>query len=227
MSSRQAEKERLRKERLKRERQAAEAAARKRRLLIGGGVAAVVAAVVVVVILVAGGGGGSSKSSASASGGLLTSPAPWPAVRNGLPQRAAAIGLPPPSDTIYHVHARLRVYVNGKQVTVPANIGIDPSTGFLDSLHTHDTTGIIHMEAVRPYNFTLGQFFTVWGVKLTNTQVGAYKAGGGKVLAVYVNGKKVANPTRYAIKAHDNIVVGYGRPGSFPTRITSPFPAGL
>ncbi|HYY20314.1 MAG TPA: hypothetical protein VE780_00410 [Thermoleophilaceae bacterium] len=226
MSSRQAQKERLRKERLERERRAAEAAARKRRLLIGGGVAAVVAAVAVVVVLVAGGGGsGSAKS--SASNGLLTTRAPWPAVKDGLPQRAAALGLPQPSDTIYHVHARLRVYVDGKPVTVPANIGIDPSTGFLDSLHTHDTTGIIHMEAVRPYNFTLGQFFTVWGVKFTSSQLGAYKVGGGKVLAVYANGKKVANPTGYAMKAHDNIVVGYGRPGSFPTRISGPFPAGL
>ena len=226
MSSRQAQKERLRKERLERERRAAEAAARKRRLLIGGGVAAVVAAVAVVVVLVAGGGGsGSAKS--SASNGLLTTRAPWPAVKDGLPQRAAALGLPQPSDTIYHVHARLRVYVDGKPVTVPANIGIDPSTGFLDSLHTHDTTGIIHMEAVRPYNFTLGQFFTVWGVKFTSSQLGAYKVGGGKVLAVYANGKKVANPTGYAMKARDNIVVGYGRPGSFPTRISGPFPAGL
>jgi hypothetical protein len=226
VSSRQAQKERLRKERLERERRAAEAAARKRRLLIGGGVAAVVAAVAVVVVLVAGGGGsGSAKS--SASNGLLTTRAPWPAVKDGLPQRAAALGLPQPSDTIYHVHARLRVYVDGKPVTVPANIGIDPSTGFLDSLHTHDTTGIIHMEAVRPYNFTLGQFFTVWGVKFTSSQLGAYKVGGGKVLAVYANGKKVANPTGYAMKAHDNIVVGYGRPGSFPTRISGPFPAGL
>ena len=226
MSSRQAQKERLRKERLERERRAAEAAARKRRLLIGGGVAAVVAAVAVVVVLVAGGGGsGSAKS--SASNGLLTTRAPWPAVKDGLPQRAAALGLPQPSDTIYHVHARLRVYVDGKPVTVPANIGIDPSTGFLDSLHTHDTTGIIHMEAVRPYNFTLGQLFTVWGVKFTSSQLGAYKVGGGKVLAVYANGKKVANPTGYAMKAHDSIVVGYGRPGSFPTRISGPFPAGL
>ena len=226
MSSRQAQKERLRKERLERERRAAEAAARKRRLLIGGGVAAVVAAVAVVVVLVAGGGGsGSAKS--SASNGLLTTRAPWPAVKDGLPQRADALSLPQPSDTIYHVHARLRVYVDGKPVTVPANIGIDPSTGFLDSLHTHDTTGIIHMEAVRPYNFTLGQLFTVWGVKFTSSQLGAYKVGGGKVLAVYANGKKVANPTGYAMKAHDNIVVGYGRPGSFPTRISGPFPAGL
>jgi hypothetical protein len=226
MSSRQAQKERLRKERLERERQAVEAAARKRRLVIGGAVA-MIAAVAIVVVLVAGGGGGSGKSSASASNGLLTTPAPWPAVKDGLPQRASSIGLPPPSDTIFHIHARLRVYVDGKQVTVPANIGIDPSTGFLDSLHTHDTTGIVHMESVRPYDFTLGQFFTVWGLKFTSTQLGAYKAGGGKVLVVYANGKKVSNPTRYVMKPHDNIVVGYGRPGSFPTRIRSPFPAGL
>src|SRR3954453_15081258 len=117
----------------------------------------------------------------------------------------------------------LRVYVNGQQEPVPANIGIDPSGAFLAALHTHDDSGIIHMESDSAYPFKLGQFFDMWGVKFTPTQVGAYYNQGKNTLQVYVNGKKVADPVKYQMKPHDAIVVAYGAPGSFPTKFTPKF----
>ena len=84
-------------------------------------------------------------------------------------------------------------------------------------MHTHDASGVIHIESSEQYPFTLGQFFTIWGVKFTATQLGSYVAGAGNVLAVYANGKPVSNPAGYVMKPHDDIVVGYGKPGSFPT----------
>jgi hypothetical protein len=107
------------------------------------------------------------------------------------------------------------VFADGKEMTVPQNIGIDQGQGFLSSLHTHDDKGIIHQEAVEPYPFTLGQFFTVWGVKFTQTQLGSYLARNGLVLETYVNGEKVPNGPRYEMKQGDAIVVGFGKPGSF------------
>ena len=121
----------------------------------------------------------------------------------------------------------LRVYVNGHQTPVPANLGIDPNGQFLAPLHTHDTSGIIHMEADQPYPFTLGQFFTIWGVKFTPTQLGGYVAGNGNAVATYVNGKPVANGPGYVMKPHDAIVVAYGKPGSFPTNFKAVFAQGL
>jgi hypothetical protein len=108
------------------------------------------------------------------------------------------------------------VYVNGKRVPVPANIGIEPEATSLAPLHTHDASGVIHIESSEPYAFTLGQFFTVWGVKLTNTQLGSYLTGNGNVLTVYANGTPVSDAAAYVMKPHDDIVVGYGTPGSFP-----------
>jgi hypothetical protein len=134
-------------------------------------------------------------------------------VTSGLEDREKALQLPAPSDTIYHVHAQLKVFANGKEMTVPQNVGIAPN--FLSSLHTHDAQGIIHMEAVEPYPFTLGQFFTVWGVKFTQTQLGSYTTANGLVLETYVNGEKVPNGPRYEMKQGDSIVVGFGKPGSF------------
>ena len=33
----------------------------------------------------------------------------------------------------------------------------------------------------------------------------------------FVNGERVSDPVDYVMHEHDNIVVGYGKPGSFPT----------
>lgn len=192
----------------------------------------VVAVIAIIAALVATSGskkaGGSAASSASTGSetGLLSTPPPWPPQYTGLLNRIVGNHFPP-YGVNYHVHAVLRVFVEGKQVEVPSQIGIDQQEQFLAPLHTHDTSGIIHMEATEPYPFKLSQFFTVWGVKFTNTQLGSYKAGGGKELAVYANGSKVASPTGYAIKPHDHIVVDYGNPKTFVKEFPFTFPAGL
>ena len=194
-------------------------AARRKSLTLIGGALGVLVVVAVVAVAATGGGGGSKKaiSGAGVSAGLRVTPAPWAPEYSGLSTRLAALKLPEQSDGAYHVHAVLRVYVDGKQVPVSEKIGIEPEATSLAPLHTHDTSGIIHIESSEKYPFTLGQFFTIWGVKFTNAQLGSYLAGNGNVLAVYANGKPVANPVGYVMNAHDDIVVGYGRPGSFPT----------
>jgi hypothetical protein len=232
MSSRKEEKERLRRERVAREQAEAAAATRRRKLLFGGGTAAVVALVAVVAIAIASSGGGGKSSSGGSSNsslqaGLETGPPPWQPEYTHLADRFQASGLPQSASENYHVHALMRVYVNGKQQTIPAYIGIDPNGQFLAALHTHDSSGIIHMEADNYFPFRLGQFFDIWGVKFSDTQIGAYYNQGGNTLQVYVNGKKVADPVNYKMQRHDTIVVAYGKPGSFPTKIPANFPNGL
>ncbi len=76
-----------------------------------------------------------------------------------------------------HYHPKLRVVVNGEEVAVPPNIGVDPTTGAMSALHTHEGDGTIHIEADSPGQvFTLGQFFTQWGVRLSRSQVGGVQA---------------------------------------------------
>jgi hypothetical protein len=239
LSSRKEQKEKLRQERLERERAAAASADRRRKLQIGGGAAilAVIVAVVVVIIASSGGGGGSSTAStntnarsggdtgvpAGAQVGLQDGPAPWKPEYTQLAQRLQAFNFPQQTDIGYHVHAQLNVYVNGKQTTVPANIGIDPQGRFISPIHTHDTSGVVHMESTKYYPFTLGEFINVWGVYFTNNQLGGYQAGNGNVLQLWVNGKQIADPVNYKFKAHDVLVLGYGKPGSFPHKKTFAF----
>jgi hypothetical protein len=195
-----------------------ESSVRRKRLRLAGASTTGLAIAAVVVLIAAGGGGASPRVGGSgATAGLQATQAPWPPQYSGLASRLAALKLPAQSDSGYHIHAMLRVYVNGTQVPVPANVGIDPNATSLAPLHTHDTSGIIHIEATERYPFTLGQFFTIWGLKFTRSQLGGYVAGHGEALSVYANGQPVQNPAGYVMNPHDDIVVGYGKPGSFPT----------
>jgi hypothetical protein len=235
MASRKEEREQRRAER--REAEQRDAAAAKRRQLVGYGVAGLLTLAVVIGIVVVITSGGSSSSGSPATNensvppaaevGVQTTPPPWDPEYDHLSERLQALALPGLNEQIFHIHALLHVYVNGKPVTVPANIGLKEPTGPFSPIHTHDTSGIVHMEADQEYPFTIGEFFAVWGVKFSNDQLGPYKSKGDEKLSVYVNGKKVSDPVNYVMKDHDVISVGYGKPGSFPTNPPANFPSGL
>ncbi len=53
-------------------------------------------------------------------------------------------------------------------------------------------------------------------MRFSDTELGAYSNSGSKTVQVYVNGDLVSDPASYEIRKHDNIVVPYGEPGSFP-----------
>lgn len=93
---------------------------------------------------------------------------PWPAPTD-VPARAASAGLDlGPMGTAEHYHPHVRIIVDGAEVPVASNIGVDPATGAMSALHTHDGDGTIHIEAdTEGEVFTLGQLFVQWGVKLT------------------------------------------------------------
>jgi hypothetical protein len=158
--------------------------------------------------------------------GLQTGPAPWPAERFLLGQRLALLGLPALSQEgqALHTHQHLDVYVHGKHVVVPAGIGFDAQLRFLSPLHTHDPSGVIHVESPTIRPFTLGQFFGVWGVRFTKSCVGGYCTRGPNVLRVYVNAKPWrADPTTIRLWEHQEIVVAYGTTKQLPKPIPRSF----
>jgi hypothetical protein len=71
----------------------------------------------------------------------------------------------------YHVHSRLELFIGGEPVALPANIGIKRGE-CLYWLHTHEgQPGIIHVEAPSDGDYTLGQFFAVWGQSLSTIEL--------------------------------------------------------
>jgi hypothetical protein len=171
-----------------------------------------------LALLIAGCGSGTPAPPGLAiSGpGLQTSKPPWPPEYQHLAQRLKEIGIPPGGKENFHIHAMLHIYVNGLLTPLPADIGLDAAKGLESSLHTHDSTGIIHMEAPHAYNFTLGDFFSVWGVKLGPAQVGGLKGDGGDRLHFYLNGKPLSNPAALVLHKDDSVVIGYGPPSGYP-----------
>jgi hypothetical protein len=165
--------------------------------------------------------------------GILSGPAPWPANTDKLKARLSALGLPALSaeGTTLHIHQHLDLYVDGTKQVVPAQIGILTSPQVVFSpLHTHDTSGIIHVESQTVRSFTLGEFFDVWGVRFTPTCVGGYCNQGDKTLRVYVDGQIVTgDPTLLELFAHEEIAVTYGTQAQLPNPIPSSytFPPGL
>ena len=155
-----------------------------------------------------------SEGSQSAAGGPVeadaTSMPPWPAPTADVPARVAAAGLDlGPMGTAEHYHPQLQIIIAGNPVQVPANIGVDPATGAMSALHTHETDGTIHIEADTVGEvFTLGQLFTEWGVKLTRTQIGGVRAKGGDQLVATSNGAPVAgNPGDLRLEPDQKIVL--------------------
>jgi hypothetical protein len=169
-----------------------------------------------------GGGDASPPPGATNSGpGLQTSRPPWKPEYAHLKQRIRQMGLPPAGTERFHIHALLRIYVDGILTPIPMNIGIYRPRQIESSLHTHDTTGIIHMESTHPHRFTLGDFFTVWGVKLGPDRVGGLTGLGGDKLHFYLNGRPLSDPAAYQLRDEDTIVIGYGAPDSFPHRVNT------
>lgn len=154
-----------------------------------------------------GGNADGTSNTQTSSSDDATQP-PWPAPTD-VAQRATAAGLDlGPMGMAAHFHPTLHVIINGQQVPVPPNIGVDTTTGAMASLHTHEADGMIHIEADRADEvFTLGQFFTEWGVPLTRSRVGGVRASQPAGVVVTSDGRRVAGDPRELQLAPDQQIV--------------------
>ncbi|MBF6228759.1 hypothetical protein [Nocardia abscessus] len=163
------------------------------------------------------------------SGSALLQPAWELPADPGAAVQAAGLPLLKTIMTTFHYHAHLDVIVYGQPVTVPALVGIDDERKMGSPLHTHDETGIIHIESGEDIPFTLGQFFTEWGQPLTADRIGPIELTPLETVHLYVNGVRfTGDPASYRFGPHDQITLVIG------TRWMSPvvadhyeFPPGL
>ncbi|HLI71889.1 MAG TPA: hypothetical protein VKV19_19210 [Ktedonobacteraceae bacterium] len=137
----------------------------------------------------------------------------------------------PPVDNVYcdalegsvtHIHAHVSIYINGKLEDIPQYVGIpQDSSGNVICyywLHTHDTSGVIHIESPASANetFTFGQFVAEWDEYFNN--LGFYP----QLLlnsgwTIWTDGKKY-NGTLDSIPltAHNLITIAYNSPNVKP-----------
>lgn len=186
-------------------------------------VAAVIGAAVVGIVVARGGGGDSTTKTTginyNALTGIRKTKAPWPPEYRYLADRLAPLDLTTLSghnNLTLHFHTHIDIFVNGKKVKVPALIGINPGAGYLTELHTHDDTGVIHIEAQKSRDFTVGQFFAEWAVYLDAHSIGGYSG-----MTWYLNGKQqTSNPETLVFKPHQELALVVGTP---PAKIPSSY----
>ncbi|MGI8720358.1 MAG: hypothetical protein ACR2KF_07520 [Nitrososphaeraceae archaeon] len=119
---------------------------------------------------------------------------------------------------IMHIHSNLNVTVNGKSLIVPNGIGINSTlwnghsldkfgterkttifgmiTPAMSPLHTHDSSGTIHVESTEYRNYTLGQFLNIWGMPFEGSKV-----------SLFIDGNSTENYSNYILKDMEKMIL--------------------
>ncbi|WP_244817151.1 hypothetical protein [Caballeronia sp. Lep1P3] len=111
----------------------------------------------------------------------------------------------------FHVHSHVAIFKDGQWLALPQQVGIPGSCNY--EMHTHDETGIIHIETPNVKTFTLGEFFDIWGQPLSTTNV----AGNTGNIVVYINDngdvrRYMGDPRDIVLTSHRDITFQIGAP---------------
>ena len=140
--------------------------------------------------------------------------------QGGQGEPVAGIECGPMAGELYHIHVHLSLYVNGEQLAIPKAIGVTKPTasnGFVIGtnggcfywVHTHDATGIIHVEPPTSVEVRLGPLFDLWGQPPSSTGVAGFNGD----VTVFVDGKKYTDdPRGILFESHKQIALEVGTP---------------
>ena len=111
--------------------------------------------------------------------------------------------------TEFHIHPILKIVVDGVEQVVPANVGI--AVGCMHPLHTHDASGLIHVESPIKKDFTLGDFFYVWGKDFSSSKILDSVVSPTMAVYVSVNGQVVDTFEQTILHDKDEIIISYSK----------------
>lgn len=113
----------------------------------------------------------------------------------------------------YHVHAFLTIAVRGTLHHPPAGVGIRYERFCLYWLHTHDDSGIIHIEAPHRITPTLGTFFAIWGQPLSAHRIAGFPVRAGEKVRIFVGQNRYrGDPASIPLHRHTVITLEIGPP---------------
>jgi hypothetical protein len=199
--------------------------------------ASVVAAAAIIGVALVARGGSSSSSGGDPSAAVVTarlshdpidfiSAGTWPVNYTNLAGAMSALGLTPTQEaaSVNHYHVHIQLIVDGHEVPIPAQIGLDDATGTFSEVHTHDDTGVIHIESGdTSFRATLADVFDMWGVYLSPKCIGGYCDG----VKMWVNGKPSTAFGGLVLQSHMAITLLEGAPPkNFKPAKSYKFPAG-
>jgi hypothetical protein len=140
----------------------------------------------------------------------------WPSPQtDGAPIGRFNCVINPPQALAFRAH--LSILVNNEPQKIPLYLGASPRppTHCFFAIHTHDSSGRIHVTPAAPGTFTLGELFEIWGQPLTNTNVAGIS---GLPVEIYVTDDGTSTKiedTDWAgieLKPHREITIELGTP---------------
>ena len=136
--------------------------------------------------------------------GTITSRPGWPAWV-APPGRVPVGGVACLINENYHLHSLVTIYKDGVRQGLPDNVG---RSGCAYELHTHDVTGVVHIETDVPKKFTLGQFFALWNQPLAASGTAGLA---GPIRFYLIENEKLTpftgDPAQLELTAHREIVI--------------------
>lgn len=125
---------------------------------------------------------------------------------------------------VLHIHAHITIWIDGKQSAIPQGVGIpvNPQTGQASCfywLHTHDESGVLHIESPFQQEFHLGQFLDEWNQGFSSLGFPSqFLLSSG--WTVWVNGKVyTGNMADIPLKSHELITLAYNSPDVKPDTV--------
>ncbi|HSU72638.1 MAG TPA: hypothetical protein VLJ21_02205 [Candidatus Binatia bacterium] len=126
------------------------------------------------------------------------------------PKDPLQINLRDHNNLAMHIHPFLEIIINGKSFPIPANIGITDAG--MRVIHTHDSTGKLHVESPYPTSLYLSDFFKIWGKRFDDQCIFDNCKDDTHDLKMYVNGEPSDLYGALLLRDGDRIKIVYGAP---------------
>jgi len=110
-----------------------------------------------------------------------------------------------------HDHATLKIFINGEQEPIPANVGIlteicNKDGQEMHAVHTHDSSGRLHIESNEDIDIPIGVFFDIWGHHFDETGIFDYYVNETHELVMTVGGQQVNEFDDYLLVNTSDII---------------------
>ena len=111
-------------------------------------------------------------------------------------------------DVVMHFHPYLTIIIDGEELVIPTNTGIDTDIcpNAMHMTHTHDATGKIHVEGHQEVDVPLEVFFDVWGKHFDEAGIFDYRDGS---IQMTVDGVNNTQYEKLVLADGQNIVITY------------------
>lgn len=108
-----------------------------------------------------------------------------------------------------HDHPKLTIMIDSTPMKIPRGVGI--SSTCTRPIHTHDETGTLHVESPSDRDYTLGDFFKIWGVAFSSDRIFGHINNSTHSLRMTVGGSENSAFDKFVLGDGQEIVLTFGR----------------